>query len=352
VLKTTGMFRSFFNRWVADLALVVFIAAAGPCYACTVSGDLSSPLGVYSPAAVKAGVVPALRSRAGLSCPSGVLFLLSNNFVKAKFHSQNGFKLKQSSGTSSIVYSASADPGGATPFAEGASVDYMQNNLLNLLGLLGSSSADLPFYVKPSGVTPQPGVYTDKVTVDWTWSICPGIGLLGLCIGIPDAGTGSAVITVTLVVSPQSVVMTMASVTTWDPLNGTVAPKAIPGSRRRLSLSLTNPDIVPLDAGAIAIVLPTPAGAMLALDGDGASNVTPFKLIDGSSPSGATLRYGAPADMTDDIDFSADGGQTWTYAPVAGDLPSQAAVTHVRIRPQGDVAKQSSLSVSAPFLVR
>ncbi|NQE61971.1 spore coat protein U domain-containing protein [Caulobacter sp. RHG1] len=336
--------------WLAAIAAVW--AIAGQSQACTVSSAVTSTLGTYSPAAVKAAAVPALQSRAGLACGSGVLVLLGGNVVQAKFHSDNGFKLKQASGSEMIGYVASADPAGAAPFAEGATLDYMQNNLLNLLGLLGGSSADLPVYVKPASTTqPAPGVYSDRITIDWSWNLCPGIGLLGLCIGVPDTGTGASVITVTLIVSPQNAVMTISTTTTWDPLNGVTAPKAIPGSRRRVSVTLANPDIVPIDAGTIALVLPTPPHAILALDGDGTGGVA-ARFADGSPASQTTLRYGGPGDASDDVDFSADGGVNWTYAPVAGDAASQGAVTHMRFRPQGAMAKQSSLTVSAPFLVR
>jgi len=119
-----------------------------------------------------------------------------------------------------------------------------------------------------------------------------------------------------------------------------------------MSLTVTNPDIVPLDSGALALVLPASAGGILALDGDGATGGAAIRLTDGASPSKATVRYAGAADTTDDIDFSSDGGTSWTYVPTAGNLASQTAVTHLRIRPQGAMAKQSSFSVSIPFLVR
>jgi hypothetical protein len=314
---------------------------------------VTSNLGSYSPGAVKAAVVPALQGRGGLSCGSGVLILLSDNSVKAKFHSQNGFKLKQSSGTDLVTYIATAAPDGTSPFTEGATVDYMQNNLLNLLGLLGGSSADLPFFIKLSASTmPSPGVYADRISIEWTWKICPGIGLLGLCVGTTDAGMGSSTIDVTLIVSPRSVVTTLTGVTTWDPVNQALAPKAIPGARRRVSLTVTNPDIVPLDAGGVAVILPTPAGSVFTLNGDGVSAGAAIKFAEGTPASGMSVRYVSPVDQTDDVDFSSDSGLTWTYTPVSADLASQAAVTHVRIRPQGAMAKQSSFTTSASYLVR
>ena len=39
--------------------------------------------------------------------------------------------------------------------------------------------------------------------------------------------------------------------------------------------------------------------------------------------------------LTDDIDFSNDGGVTWTYVPTVGADGSDAAVNAIRLRPKG-----------------
>jgi spore coat protein U-like protein len=343
-----------FARLIWSLLASLIAASAlvaTPATACTATAALATDFGSYSPAATKAGAVPGLPSRAGLACVPSTLLLLSGNYIRATFKSRNGLKLSGSGGT--VGYSASADPGATVAFTQNGTVDYMQNNLLNLLGLLGSSNADFPFYVKPAGGTaPGIGTYTDRITIIWDWYICPGIGALGLCIGTPDSGSAQTVIDVTLTIAARDVTTALATVTTWDAANGTNYPKAIPGSRQRTSLTLANPDIVPLDAGSLAIVLPTPNGSLVALDGDGASAGAAIGSSEGSTPSTLTVSYGDPASASDDVDFSADGGATWTYAPAAGNLASQAAVTHVRVRPRGAMAKQSTFTISVPYMLR
>jgi hypothetical protein len=340
-------------RYAASAVVAWLTFVAAPAFACTLSPNVATTLGTYSPAAVKAAVVPGLQTRAGIVCPSSVLVLLGGNYIRAKFSSQNGFKLKLSGGTATASYVASADPAGTYRFAEGATLDYMQNNLLNLLGLLGGSSADLPLYVTPSASTVlAPGTYTDKITIHWDWNLCPGIGLLGACLGTPDTGSGDTVVTVSLIVSPQSVITTMSTTTTWDSINGAIRPKSLPGSRRRLSAVVTNPDIVPIDSGTLALIVSTPTGTFVALDGDGVSLGAAISLTEGAPASGVTLRYGGPADGTDDVDFSSDGAATWGYAPISGNVASEKAITHVRFRPQGAMAKQSSFSLSLPYLLK
>jgi hypothetical protein len=325
-----------------------------PAAACTVSASVSSTLGTYSPAAVKAKAVPAIRSRAGLQCNSALLVLLSDDNMKAKFTSQNGLKLLAVSGGGSISYKASADPGGTVVFSQNSTIDYLQNNLLNLLGLVGSSSADLPFFITPNEASfPPEGVYKDKVTIFWSWKICPsGISLLGACVGGADSGTGTAVIDVTLNVGAQNATITISSTSTWDPVSGTSRPKALPGAKRRVTMTVINPDIVPLDVGAVIVVVPTPVGTAVALDGDGASGGAAIAMAEGSPASTLAMRYSGPGDMTDDVDFSSDAGQSWSYVPIAGNVASQSAVTQVRIRARGTMAKQSTFSVSVPYLIR
>jgi hypothetical protein len=335
----------------AILALALSALVATPAAACTATASVTTDFGSYSPAAMKAGAVPALPSKAGLACVPSTLLLLSRNYIRATFKSKNLLKLTGSAGT--IDYTVSADAGATVPFVQGGTVDYLQNNLLNLLGLLGSSNADLPFYLKPAGGTASAvGSYTDQITITWEWYICPGIGALGLCIGIPDSGTAQTTIDVTLVIGPKDVTTKLTTVTTWDTANGSNYPKAIPGSRQRTAVMVSNPDIVPLDAGSLAIVLPPPNGSVVALDGDGTAAAAVIQSREGSTPSTLAITYTDPASGSDDVDFSADGGATWGYAPVAGNLASQGAVTHVRLRPRGSMAKQSSFNVSLPYMLR
>ena len=335
---------------VAGAAL---FCGAAPATACTVSSSVAVDLGSFSPSAVKGGAVPAVKSRAGLRCGFAVLKLLGSDNVKATFTSANGFRLVRAGG-GSVPYRASADEAGVYAASQGATIDYMQNNLLNLLGLLGNSNADLPIWVKPTGDGfPPVGVYRDRISISWSWSICTGLGLIGLCaLGSSDTGTGTSVIDITLTVTPRDATLSTTSTTIWDPVNTSFNPRALPGSRRTVSVTFVNPDIVPLDGGSVDIVVPTPAGAALSLDGEGAPPGPAITLTEGSPASSMRLRYTAPSDAADDVEFSADKGQTWTHLPVAGDPASQGAVTHVRLRTRGTMAAMSSFSVQIPYSVR
>ena len=239
------------------------------------------------------------------------------------------------------------------PIAQNAQIDYMQNNLLNLLGLLGGSSAALPLYIRPGSAAGLPyGDYVDTISVQWDWRICNVAYVLGACVGTLDQGTGRTDITVKLTVGPQDVTMTLSSVITWDPVNGTAWPFALPGAKGRTTLAVRNPDLVPLDSGSVALVYKVPTKASIALDGDGTASATIVGFTDGSPTSGTTLTYTAANSTTDDVDFSADDGVTWTYAPVPGNRASEAAITHLRFRPRGAMRESSNFTLSFPYLVR
>lgn len=329
------------------------IVGAPAAQACTATTAVTSNLGSYSPPAAAAGAIPALRSDAGLSCVPSVIVLLGMNYINATFSSANVLKLKRDGGTETIAYTASADPGRTVPFVQNTTVDYMQNNLLDLLGLLNASTANFPFYVKPTaGASPPIGTYRDVVTIKWNWYLCQGISAIFLCIGTPNKGTATTIITVTMDVAAKGITVSTNSVTTWDPLNGTVYPKALPGSRRRTTIGVTNPDIVPLTSNSLMLNLPIERTQRLALDGDGTLFSPVFGFSEGSPASALSFAYQSPGSTTDDVEFSNDNGASWVFAPVAGDTVSQAAVTNIRLKPKGAMAPGSSFSVSVPLMVK
>jgi hypothetical protein len=170
VIVAPGLVATRARRWLAIATMLAAMIWAAPAAACTVSA-VDAGLGTYSPSAVKAKVVPVTRARAGLQCSVALLNLLGGDYVRATFFSANTFRLVRQGGGGSIAYKASADEAGTYAAVQGSTVDYAQNNLLNLLGLLGSSNADLPFFVRlndtdfpPSACTrtpsPSPGAGT------------------------------------------------------------------------------------------------------------------------------------------------------------------------------------------------
>lgn len=115
----------------------------------------------------------------------------------------------------------------------------------------------------------------------------------------------------------------------WDPVNGLVSPRAIPGAQVVYQLLVTNSGRSPSDPNSIAITNPIPASTALLVAGN------PLSFTDGSPSSGLSFTWGGAASLTDDMQFSNDGGVTYNYVPAAGAGGADPAVTHIRITPKG-----------------
>lgn len=331
------------------------IAFSAPATACDVTTPTSVALGSYSPVAIKAAAVPNTRTAGGFSCSSySILTLLSGNFLKATIPAGTALKLTSATTSDQISFRLFADQAGSAELKAGTETMYMNGTVLNLLNLFGNGAIDVPVYFKlASADLIAPGTYTGSFAIKWDWYFCSGIGALGLCIGTIDSGSKSATVNVTVIVEPKPLIVTLdAGTATWDPVNGTARPKAIPGSKRRVRVTVTNPDIVPIEANTLRITVPTPSNMVIALDGDGSGIGTTVQTTDGTPASGLSLTYAAANSTTDHVDFSADAGTTWTYSPVAGDAVSQGAVNAVRLRPQGAMTAESSFTISMPYSVK
>lgn len=124
-------------------------------------------------------------------------------------------------------------------------------------------------------------------------------------------------------------------ITLQDPYNAASNPKAIPGAIVLYTISTTNTGSGSADPNSVVIAEPVPAGtALRVIDFDG-SNAGPVAFVDGTPSSGLTYSFTGLGDAGDDIEFSSDGGSTYTYTPVADADGVDTAVTHMRITPQG-----------------
>lgn len=344
---TPSPFTPRLARW---LLVGLGIGAATPAMAaCDVTTPTSVSAGSYSSAGLQANAA-FVRTDGSFSCTnSALLTLLNGDYLRATLATGTVLTLTGPGG--SVPVTLAADAAGTKPLTAGTTFSYQDAALLTLLD---TSNMRPPIFVRAQSLADLPaGTYTGTFTVHWDWSFCTQVGALGLCaIGKTDRGGKDAVITVTLVVTPKPAAVAIGYTTTWSPTSNTSNPKAVPGSKVRIATTITNPDAVALDANTLAVTLATPPTVRLALEGDGTAANGSVESRQGAKASGLTLAYASPASTTDDIDFSADNGTTWTYVPVAGDAVSQSAVTTVRFRPKGTMAAGSSFAVSLPYVVK
>lgn len=331
------------------LLLALGLLAGTPALACDVVTPTSASAGSLSSPALQANAT-FVRTDGSFVCASGSLAsLLGADYLKVTLAS--ALVLTGTGG--SVPATLAVDMDGAQVLTPGTTVTYQEGALLTLLQ---SGGMRAPLYVRAQSTGDLPaGTYSGTATIRWDWSFCAksGVGLAGLCLlGKRETGSKPAQVTFTVTVLPKPAAVTITTTTTWSPLSQTANPKSVPGAKVRVAATITNPDVVPLDQDTLAVVVATPPAMRLALDGDGTAANGVVETRQGSPASGLTLSYAAPGSPADDVDFSADGGATWTYAPLAGDAVSQGAVTAVRFRPRGRMAAGSSFAMSLPYVVK
>jgi hypothetical protein len=126
-------------------------------------------------------------------------------------------------------------------------------------------------------------------------------------------------------------------------------PKMIAGSVVEYTLSATSPASYTVTSNSILMGDATPANTALVVTDIGGSGSGPAAFIAGST--GLTYSFTSLANATDDIEFSNNGGASWTYTPVAGGNGTDPAVTNVRLRPKGIMAASSTLQFRLRYRV-
>lgn len=189
-----------FTRGLLPAAMLV---AAWQAQAdCTVAPATPATFGAVSSVLVNTTVQATSTINGGLRCSGSLLSLLSSSdhFYLQVTSAQTG--LQATAGGDVIRYTLYGDNTTSYPLTRGVEFDFARTNILDLLGLLGSSTPKaVPLYMRTViGSNVPAGIYTETLTVNWRWDYCTGIGLLGICIG-RNSGNQSTSMTVTLTVT-------------------------------------------------------------------------------------------------------------------------------------------------------
>jgi len=152
------------------------------------------------------------------------------------------------------------------------------------------------------------------------------------------------------VLPPLPLTVVKSSQTASDPLNGTTDPKSIPGARMLYTVLVANPNDYTVTTNSIEVVDKTPPNLSLYV-ADLAAGAGPVLFQNGSAPSGLNYTFTDLASQTDDVDFSQDGGVTWTYVPVPNGAGADPNVTHVRVRPKAAMAPASSFNLLLSYVL-
>ncbi len=125
------------------------------------------------------------------------------------------------------------------------------------------------------------------------------------------------------------------SITTLsDPINGTSAPKAIPGAVARYTVTAVNRGPGSADINTVVVVDALPAAVTaMCVTSACAGGSTPVVFDDSASPvpTGLTFVYASH------VSYSTDG-VSFSYVPVPDAAGFDTAITHVRIAPAGPMS--------------
>lgn len=145
----------------------------------------------------------------------------------------------------------------------------------------------------------------------------------------PDAGNDSDSADVTI--TPSPVIQTIKSVETLsDPVNDSSNPKAIPGAVMQYTIMSSNSGFAATDTDSVTVTDSIPANTEMFVGDIAASGSGPLAFIDGSTSSTLSYTFAALGSSTDDLEFSSDGGATFSYTPVPDADGFDSNVTHFR----------------------
>lgn len=110
-------------------------------------------------------------------------------------------------------------------------------------------------------------------------------------------------------------------------------------------------DVNATDTGTVEVLDPVPTNtASFVGDIDGVCS-GPVKFVDGTYASGLTYTLTSLSSSTDNVDFSNNGGTTYSYTPVPDADGFDSNVTDLRINPKG-VFNGSSGGIDSSFDVK
>lgn len=172
------------------------------------SGASSASFGALSSFAIASGLQQtSAQPSAGIRCQGPLLALLAlTDRLTATITSSNNGYLKTAAGDA-VSYQMYADPAHQEALYLNTPYNYYNSYILGLLGLIGGE-ADIPMYFTIQAAHAgnlAAGHYTDTLQIHWDWSICYGIGILGICLGLSEGSLDSTV-TVELDILPDCII--------------------------------------------------------------------------------------------------------------------------------------------------
>ncbi|AZD03277.1 spore coat U domain-containing protein [Pseudomonas chlororaphis] len=193
--------------WGQGLLLMALLSPGATQALCSVVSTSPASFGTLSSILVRTTSQSASSTNAGLACTGSLATLMASNdhFYATITSSQSGLL----GPTGDVIgYTIYGDNSTNYPINRGVQFDFARNSIVDALGLLGSPTVAkaIPVYLGSiTGSNVAAGIYTETLSIAWSWNYCAGIGALGACLG-RDIGSGVASLTVNLTVANDCVI--------------------------------------------------------------------------------------------------------------------------------------------------
>ena len=133
----------------------------------------------------------------------------------------------------------------------------------------------------------------------------------------------------------ENIAIALSNSIVASPVGTGDAPRSVPGALVDYSVAVTGPLDNASPATSFAITDTIPDQLSLFVGDLAQAGTGPAAFID--NDSGLEFGFDGLASLTDSIEFSSDGGTTFDYIPVADAEGFDQNVTHIKLRPRGEL---------------
>jgi hypothetical protein len=183
--------------------------------------------------------------------------------------------------------------------------------------------------------------FSFRITAPGAVSLGTSLSSTATLTGETSEFGGNVIVTAGPTLQVRKLVQTVS-----NPIQGATNAKAIPGALSKYTVRVLNSGTGAVDNNTVVITDQVPANTKMYIGDIGVPGSGPVGFVNGSPSSALTWTFTALNSTTDDLDFSNDGGVTWSYVPTADGQGCDAAVTDIRMRPKGTMAGQGAGSPS------
>ncbi len=246
-----------------------------------------------------------------------------------------------------LTFRTAAYPGGtAVTFERPYGTVYIRAEVSDPFGSADISGTDLEFRDALNTVqvplTAMNVVATAAATktfeYPWTFPAGSAVGEWNATATAREGTEGTVIDNIIAIIDLRvpDIVMLKSTQTINNPVSADENPKAIPGAEVLYHVLAINQGKGFADNGSVVVADAIPDNVSLFAGDMVGPGSGPVVFIDGAVASGLTYTFSGLSSATDDVEFSNDSGATWNYIPTPGQDGCDAAVTNIRVTPQGE----------------